>query len=101
MNKVENMTWEILDALKDAYCDGTKEGKEVMSAICYFLYTMDDDTMKEACAKMLGDLGYCLECGSELQSYHYKEYHEEVDAYETMFATLCPCCDRDEIMEMK
>ena len=101
MNKVENTSWEILDGLKDVYYDGTKEGKELMSAICFFLYTMDDDKMKEGCAKMLADMGICLECGSEMQSYHYKEYHEEVDADEIMTAFMCPICDHDEIMEMK
>ena len=97
----ESLAWEIIEAVKDYY-DGTDEGEELVVAICNYLYrTSTDDKMQEGCMKVLTDLNYCVTCGNKLQSYHYKEYHEEVDAYETMFSLLCPLCDRDEIMEMK
>ena len=100
--KEESLSWVVYEALKEYCYDGTDEGEELLASVSGYLYrTSTDEKMKEDSIKMLTTLNYCAECGSKMQSYHYKEYHEEVDADEVMTAFMCPICDRDEIMEMK
>lgn len=77
--KRPNMRYEILEALEEFY----KNDEEVL--IDCLRYLEEDDEVFQR--------GYCPNCGTELIAISYREYHPEVDAYETLYETVCPECD--------
>ena len=74
-----NMRYEILEALKEYYKDNINVLIDCLS------YLKEDDEIT--------DMGYCSECGAKLITISYREYHPEVDAYETLYDIACPVCD--------
>jgi len=54
---MENVSWAILEALRVAYLDGTKEGNELIEHCCDYLSTTTTDwIMEEECKEMLEEL---------------------------------------------
>ena len=78
MNK-PNMRYEVLDALTEFY----KNDTEVLIDCLRYLGENDE----------VYQMGYCPDCGTKLISVSYREYHSEVDAYETIYDITCPNCD--------
>lgn len=74
-----NMRYEVLEALEEFY----KNDIDIL--IDCLRYLEEDDEVYNR--------GYCPNCGTELISISYREYHPEVDAYETLSDIVCPMCD--------
>ena len=95
--KCEKMHWEILEAIKDTYDDGTKEGKELIRDCLFYLKELNnfkDEKLDEQIVDWFNDNNYCIDCGCELKYYEYQEPHTELGyvCYETMGIYDCPCC---------
>lgn len=53
----------------------------------------ESNELVSACRKWLVDHDRCIYCGSKLQVIRGREYHSEVDAYESYCEKYCPICD--------
>lgn len=88
-----NMLSEVIEAVHLMY-----EDTPDVEADCYLylenLGVNDVKVLKIAANQKLSDIGRCTECGTMLQTQTYKEYHSEVDSYETLHEIYCPKCDR-------
>lgn len=95
---MENMSFEILDAIRDCFNDNNDESNELIATVCHYLYhTTVDDKMKQGCVEIMNDLEYCITCNTKLISYPYQEYHGEINEYENLCAVVCPICDKSDI----
>lgn len=96
---MENMSFEVLDAIRDCFNDNTDESNELIATICHYLYhTTTDDRMKQGCVEIMNDLQYCIQCGSKMAYYEWSEPHTELDVteYEIMGTWDCPRCGDGE-----
>ncbi len=95
---MEKFNNEIVELIVDAFNDD----KQMVIDMLFYLYkTTTDDAMKLSIIDFMNEENTCIECGSEMITYEYKEYHSEVDAYEDMTVNLCPYCDRGEMERLK
>lgn len=74
-----NMRYEVLEALQSYY----KDNEDILVDCLLYLDESDE----------LYNMGYCPNCGTKLEEFHYREYHPEVDAYEEFCELCCPQCD--------
>lgn len=95
-----NMEPEVIDAIHLMYEDNPD-----VEADCYLYlqslkrkyYTVSRLTsLSNAAYRALQNMGRCPNCGNIMKSIPYKEYHSEVDAYETLYDIYCPYCDIGE-----
>lgn len=95
--KVENMCWEVIDCIVDAYKDDGEEGTELVKDILRYLYeTTTDNKLKFKIEEWFDEEHYCVDCGSKLELYEYQETHTELDGnpIEYLSEYICPLCDR-------
>lgn len=52
-----------------------------------------DYELRQYAEDRLKEMGRCIHCGEMLQTYHFREYHEETMDYEDMYELYCPDCD--------
>lgn len=52
-----------------------------------------DYWLKQYAEDRLKEMGRCIYCGGKLQTYHFREYHDETMDYEDMYELYCPNCD--------
>ena len=99
--KYEKMNWEILEAIKNEYDDGTEEGKELIRDCMLYLKELNnfkDDSLNEQILDWFEANSYCIDCGCKLQAYEWSEAHTELDGnpLEYFSAEFCPNCDEWE-----
>jgi len=102
MAETPNMSSEILSALLDSY----NQYEDVLAdCLIYLIYiaqhTKDKsyemaDRLIAKCQTELEDMGRCVHCGSVLKNKPYREWHQEVGAYETLCDIYCPKCEGEE-----
>lgn len=95
---VEDMSSELLECVMEYYRNEIKneQTKELVVAILRYLYDKTDDKeLHTQISDIIHDMDYCLDCGSKLQAYTYKEYHTEVPPpnIEYMTEMFCPRCE--------
>ena len=87
------MLSEVIEAVHLMY-----EDTPDVEADCYlYLENLSDSdikALKMAATIQLAEMNRCANCGTMLQTQTYKEYHSEVDSYETLHEIYCPKCDR-------
>ena len=97
---MENMSIEIVEAIKDYY----EDDKDLIANCLFYMYhTTNDSLFKLRIEDEMYSLGYCIDCNSELLTYEWEEIHWELDDNysETFHAKLCPICDKAEISRCK
>lgn len=96
---MESLATETLEAIKE-YADGSTESKELISAICHYLYhTTTDDKMKRGCVDIMNDINYCVSCGSKMVYYEWNETRPI--GVETMSGYFCPIDDIGEMERLR
>ena len=95
---MEGFGKEIVEVIVDSFND---DKKLVVDILSYLYKNTTADDMQEAIVDFFNAENVCLTCGSDMEYYEYKEYHREVDEYETMSAYLCSYCDKDEMKGLK
>ena len=95
---MEGFGKEVVEVVVDSFND---DKKLVVDMLSYLYKNTTAEDMQDAIVDFFNAENVCLECGSEMEYYEYKEYHSEVEAYETMSTYLCPICDRDEKKGLK
>ena len=95
---MEGFGKEIVEVIVDSFND---DKKLVVDILSYLYKNTTAEDMQDAIVDFFNTENICMVCGSEMEYYEYKEYHSEVEAYETMSAYLCPICDRDEKKGLK
>jgi len=90
MNKYCNYTdmrTEVIDAIKqydvDIYID----------CLLFLANTAHRSDLEHYYKNKLSDMGRCRNCGTELEYVNFREYHDEIDAYEEFVEPYCPECD--------
>lgn len=96
--KVENMSWEILDAIYSAYGDNTEDGKKLLMACMSYLYNLNnhkDKKLDSQLDEIATEMGYCVRCGNKLVTEEWDEIHNELDdnPIEHFSEEFCPLCD--------
>lgn len=96
--KCENMSWEILEVIKD-YDDGTEEGKELVRDCLIYLKELNnfkDSKLDEQILDWFNENEYCIKCGCKLQKYVEEEVHDELETRDVEYITIwhCPICDK-------
>lgn len=97
--KHENMSWEILDAIKDTYYSNTKNSKELIRDCLLYLKEINNSNDKKLDYQIedwLKENNFCINCGEELQAYDWYERHTELDGniVENFTTMYCPYCDK-------
>ena len=93
-----NMEFEVLDAIHSAY---KNEPDIEIDYLLYLGHLFDNNSivkltqLADESLKCLDSMGRCTRCGTPLESYTYKEYHNETDdfCYEELVDWYCPHCD--------
>lgn len=91
------MMSEVIEAIETHFCD------EPDIMVDCMLYLMNANARVEDVHRIerwFDEHGLCPKCGTKIKYQQVKEYHSEVDAYETLYEPYCPhCgphCDRGE-----
>ena len=93
---MENMSFEILEAIRDTYNDGTEDSNELIAKCAYFLYhTCNDETLRHDCVEIMNDTHYCLSCGNKMIFYEWEEVRPI--GVEMMGTYDCPICNESGV----
>ena len=87
-----DLSIELIEAIKEYY----KDDEDLQTDILLWLSHLDEkqqDKLIRNCECELDSMGRCMRCGQPLEVMYYKEYHSEVNAYETLSDIYCPNCD--------
>lgn len=97
---MENMSYEVFEAIKDIYSD---DNKLVKDCLFYLYHKTTDNKLKLLITDWFKKYGYCIECGSKLQSYEWAESHDELEGSpnEYFSCLICPNCENAEFESEK
>lgn len=87
------MMSEVIEAVETHFCD------EPDIMVDCMLYLMNANARVEDIHRIerwFDEHGLCPKCGTKIKYQQVKEYHSEVDAYETLYEPYCPHCNRGE-----
>ena len=86
------MKYEILEAITEYY----KDDEDLMADCLVYLSKITPSDFSYSCLDELVKRDRCVNCGSKLVEYSYKEYHPEIEGdikFEVVRELACPNCD--------
>ena len=90
----EDMSFEILEAIRDTYDDKTESSNELIAKCMFYLYhTSDNEKLRQGCVEIMNDLNYCIQCGLKMQYYQWEE-SRPIGA-EILGCYDCPNCNSE------
>lgn len=91
---IPNMRSELFDAIDFYFADMPDVAAD---CLLYLSKLQNNEEMVNALShearNRLNQMNRCERCGEPFKFYHYKEWHDEVNAYEDMTDVYCPNCD--------
>lgn len=91
--EITNM--EIIDGLHLAYEDDPALEAKCLAYLAN-MTSIQQRLLANDCAKALDDACRCRKCGQVMELHHGKEWHDEVQGYESYVEAYCPHCDITE-----
>ena len=85
---MEDYPESVISAVERECCYQEEEIAETLEVILN-----ETQELRDACREWLVVHDRCIYCGSKLQVVRGREYHSEVDAYESYCEKYCPICD--------
>lgn len=81
---------EIIDAICEYYKD---DESSLVDCLMYLRNKINDFYINTIINQTLNEMNRCIDCGTKLELYYYKEWHPEINTSETLADIYCPHCD--------